>query len=225
MRTVLSDKDKVLLEENDEDIVIHGVLKNKVIKRKNIRTMYYENDNLNILYDNNKILFKRMVNMRLSEKGNLFKIIDNNINEKVLFHYEDVFTYFFITLMLVNFLSVIKNVNLVIFIAATVLYLACSIAYVNNYIHCFNVYDCENKELILYDMLGNIKKKTKINLYDMKYKVKRYNMSKYLELSDKHNKIEVKLCSEIEYPVYAKQEVLEVMKQYKGKREDGRGKR
>lgn len=230
MVEVLNDKDKILIQENDEEIIIRGIFKNKVIKRKDIRSMYYDNNfyNIYILYENNKFYYRRISNMKLSDKGNLYKIIDDNTNEKILFSEENPIAYFwsiFLVIVLVNYLTSTESGNKIELTLIFISYMIFTVLFINSSKHCSKIYDCENKKFIFYNIFGKIKKEISIDITKMKCNVNKYPINGYFKLEDKSNNIKSLVSSNIEYPLYAKQEVLEVIKQNKGKKEEVRGKR
>lgn len=84
---IKSDYDKILLELDDEELIIHKFFKRTHIRRSNIRSAYYKDNFLYILTNDNKYYYKNLATMKFSQLNNL-EVIVNEINK-------DKFIFFF----------------------------------------------------------------------------------------------------------------------------------
>ncbi|WP_146127333.1 hypothetical protein [Clostridium vincentii] len=82
---ISKDNGKKLFELNENELIIYRFLRNKIIKRRDIRSAYLNEQGLIILTYDNKTVTKSIINMSWNDREGLKILVDEINNENVVF--------------------------------------------------------------------------------------------------------------------------------------------
>lgn len=82
---ISKDNGKKLFELKENELIIYGFLRNKIIKRRDIRSAYLNEQGLIMLTYDNKIITKFTANMSWNDRETLKILVDEINNENVVF--------------------------------------------------------------------------------------------------------------------------------------------
>lgn len=144
---ISKDNGKKLVELKENELIIYRFIKNKIIKRENIRSAYLNKDGLIVLTYDNKVDTISIRNMSWKDREGLKILVDEINNENIIFGTDYVDNTFWIMVMYpVLFIGQSNYTVLIIVLKGLIVIMLMVIAIIMSKNYRGNIYNIDTKE-------------------------------------------------------------------------------